>query len=322
MRRVDHVDVGPFHMRYQNLNQHPNLKVFDALVNAHATLLGPNDVHECIASLARIFIAAYRFRFQNPGMAVRYRDAVNGLSTAAITDLRPFCHNTTAQTLGLTLRYLDEHNALATKTVNINVYYLVQVGNEGVNNNHINQLVNNQIQIANQNQAVQRAGLRFQRAVNTVTNISNFGNASILLAGNNVPNINHGKFQTTGAFAKRLVDLLNVNQNVGVDVVYLDEYLEDDAQGKTFRAGDDSLGTAPTRPIVTVRTAVAPDDPDGSGARTYPTTLLHEIGHAIMNIGYHSTQPDNLMSAGSIRNGTNALSSGQIACCRSSSFVG
>lgn len=50
------------------------------------------------------------------------------------------CHNVAANTLALTLRYVDEHRALGIKTVDVNVYYIVAVGNEGANNQAVDQL--------------------------------------------------------------------------------------------------------------------------------------------------------------------------------------
>jgi hypothetical protein len=125
-----------------------------------------------------------------------------------------------------------------------------------------------------------------------------------------------GKLQDSTTGGDRLITALNAIGGAGVDVVFLQEYDQNDIQGRAFRVGQNYNGFSPNRPIVTARTT-----PAVGGAPTHPTTLLHEICHAISSNGDHIQDPDNLMANGAIRNGRNLLSSGQIGWYRNNGWV-
>jgi len=117
---------------------------------------------------------------------------------------------------------------------------------------------------------------------------------------------------------QRLVEYTNASGAAAntMDVVYLDNYetAQNDVQGRAYRTNDPTL--TPNRPIVTITL-----NPPAGGAATYPTTLAHELGHAITGCPAHIQDANNLMSAGSMRNGTNRLSDGQVAWLRNSPWA-
>ena len=118
-----------------------------------------------------------------------------------------------------------------------------------------------------------------------------------------------GTFQDSMGGGNRLIDYCNtLPRTADVDVVYVPAFDQDDIQGRTFRAGVGQNNHVPLRPIITVR--VTP--PQGAGA-THPTTLAHEMGHALCTEPGHSASANELMTAGHNRNGTNSLTLGQMA---------
>ena len=133
-----------------------------------------------------------------------------------------------------------------------------------------------------------------------------------------VPLNQQGKFADGGMGGQRLVEYTNASGAAAntTDVVYLDNYetAQNDVQGRAYRTNDPTL--TPNRPIVTITL-----NPPVGGAATYPTTLAHELGHAITGCPAHIQDANNLMSGGSVRNGTNRLSDGQIAWLRNNPWV-
>jgi hypothetical protein len=133
-----------------------------------------------------------------------------------------------------------------------------------------------------------------------------------------VPLAQRDKFADGGNGGERLIKYMNASGAGAntVDVVYLDNYetAQNDVQGRAYRTNDQTL--APNRPIVTVTL----NPPVGGGA-TYPTTLAHELGHAITGCPAHIQDANNLMSGGAIRNGTNSLSDGQISWFRNNPWT-
>jgi hypothetical protein len=123
------------------------------------------------------------------------------------------------------------------------------------------------------------------------------------------PVAQRGKFADGGMGGQRLVEYMNASGTGAntVDVVYLDNYetAQNDVQRRAYRTNDQTL--APNRPIVTVTL----NPPVGGGA-AYPTTLAHELGHAITGCPAHIQDANNLMSGGAIRNGANNPSDGQM----------
>ena len=205
------------------------------------------------------------------------------------------------------------------ETVHLNVYYLAPVG-ANPNVGPIDAIINQHITNANQLGCYQTANITFQRVnAAAVVATQTAAAASILLpAVTAVPLHNQGKFADGGVGGQRLVEYLNASGAAAhiVDIVYLDNYetAQNDVQGRAYRTNDPTL--APNRPIVTITL-----NPPAGGAATYPTTLAHELGHALTGCPVHIADPNNLMSAGSVRNGADTLSHGQIGWLRNNPWA-
>jgi hypothetical protein len=70
------------------------------------------------------------------------------------------------------------------------------------------------------------------------------------------------------------------------------------------------------RPIVTVTLY-----PPAAGFATQPTTLAHELGHALTGDPDHSRDADCLMAGGNIRNAQNTLSDGRVGWFRNNPWT-
>jgi hypothetical protein len=315
-RRVDLVNIPivNFHPRFRsrNPNQRPDLKIFDPLVqgySAAATELDRVIILGDILDLAAAFLA------NNQGGAQRYLQAVQTLQIAANHDLTQKFGGS-ANAIRQDIVAAANAQGLAQKTIRINVYYLDAVG-ANPNLGPIDAIINTQITSANTSQAFQTARLNVVRINANAALISETAaHESILLTHPPAPQNMAGKLQDSTTGGDRLITALNAIGGAGVDVVFLQEYDQNDIQGRAFRVGQNYNGFSPNRPIVTARTT-----PAVGGAPTHPTTLLHEICHAISSNGDHIQDPDNLMANGAIRNGRNLLSSGQIGWYRNNGWV-
>src|SRR5262249_32819664 len=67
-----------------------------------------------------------------------------------------------------------------------------------------------------------------------------------------------------------------------VDLVYVPTFAEDDAQGLTTRPNSTGLATTPNRPYVTIGWSPLNAGQFPMAATTFPTTLAHELLHALM----------------------------------------
>jgi hypothetical protein len=106
-----------------------------------------------------------------------------------------------------------------------------------------------------------------------------------------------------------------------VDLVYVPSFAEDDAQGLTTRPHSGGLATTPDRPYVTIGWNPLNAATFPTAAVTFPTTLAHELLHALMDDGTHTADANNLMAGGADRNGTNVISTAQMAIARNSTFI-
>ena len=319
-RRVDHVSLpGGFNPRFRG-NSGPglqNLKNLDPFVQACAQM--PDDWVK-VQALSRVVQEARAKITQLLGQVEqRYINAVQALLTSAQNDLNVLCGATFQPNRTTDLVALHTNTPLVQRTVRLNVYYLSPIGSNP-NVVPIDAIINQHIMNANQLACYQRAGMTFQRVNPAATVATQTANgASILLpAVQAVPLHNQGKFADGGMGGQRLVEYLDASGAGAntVDVVYLDNYetAQNDVQGRAYRTNDTTL--APDRPIVTITL----NPPVGGGA-TYPTTLAHELGHALTGCPAHIGDANNLMSAGNARNGTNSLSDGQIAWLRNNPWV-
>ena len=316
-RRVDHVSLpGGLNPRFRgNAGPGPqNLKGLDQFVQAYANVHGQDDWAK-IGALAQIVQEGLAHVAAAQGQVnQRYVTAAQTLVNSANADLNLLCGAPFQANRTTDLIALRANTPLVQRTVRLNVYYLAPIGANPVVG-PVDQVINQHIMNANQLACYQRARITFQRvnAVATVARQTASGGSILLPAVTAVPLNQRGKFADGGMGGQRLVEYLNAS-GAGAntaDVVYLDDYetAQNDVQGRAYRTNDMTL--APNRPIVTVTL-----NPPVGGAGTYPTTLAHELGHAITGCPAHIQDGNNLMSGGSIRNGTNNLSDGQIAWFR------
>lgn len=314
VRRVDHADLGLTHPRIQaQAPGVPALDGFDADVTACAA--ATNDFDR-VGALGRIVARARTGYLDVPAAAMpqRYAAAAVQIYDAARADLSAIC--LPAYQVARTKDIVDLANAaaLAPKAVQINVFYLAPVGAAPAVA-AVDAVVNNHIGAANNAAGYQRAGISFVRtnAHAVVATQTAAGDSLLLPAIAAVPAAMRGKFADGGVGGPRLVIYSNASGGAAgtIDVVYLDHYDQVDVQGRTFRAGADYAGQTPTRPIITVTL-----NPQAPVAPTYQTTLAHEMGHALTGYSDHSVDPNSLMAAGAIRNGTNAMTDGMIGWFR------
>lgn len=120
-----------------------------------------------------------------------------------------------------------------------------------------------------------------------------------------------------GKFYESQLGLLASNSNFTqekdcVDVYYLADFYSADVKGVTVRPNgqpEGYSGRPPVRPVI-VLNAVQSD----------PSTLAHELGHALLDDGSHDPNRENLMAAGAARTG-NTLTADQVNRIRSSPYV-
>jgi hypothetical protein len=322
-RRVDHVHLPlGFNPRFRGQGGPgpTNLKGLDPFVQAYWNVQGQDDWAK-VGALAAIVeqAQAYITAALLAHMEQRYIDAARALLQSANTDLNLICGATYQANRSTDLTALHAAGALAPKIVRVNVYYLAPIGaNPNVGPTDI--IIDQHITNANLLACYIRANMTFQRVngVAIVASQTATGGSILLPNIEAVPVAQRGKFADGGMGGQRLVEYMNASGAGAntVDVAYLDNYetAQNDVQGRAYRTNDQTL--APNRPIVTVTL----NPPIGGGA-TYPTTLAHELGHAITGCPAHIADANNLMSGGAIRNGTNNLSDGQISWFRNNPWT-
>lgn len=315
-RRVDHLNIPVLNFnprfRARNPNLRPDLKMFDPLVQDYA---GAATELDRVIILGDIMDLTTGFLGNNPAVANRYLQAVQTLQNAAIQDLN-LKFPATANAIRQDIVGVSNGQPLAQKNININVYYIDVVGANPVLL-PIDNAINQQITTANNSPAFQAARITVHRTNGVATLISETAaHESILLTSPPAPVNMAGKLQDSTDGGTRLITVLNAAGGAGVNVVFLDEYDQNDIQGRAFRVGQNYNGASPTRPIVTVKLT-----PAVGGNATHGTTLLHELCHAISSNGDHIQEPDNLMAAGAVRNGRNQLRCGQIGWYRNNAWV-
>jgi hypothetical protein len=320
-RRVDHVDLGKFHIRWRSKpSDLADLKVFDADVTAFAAA---NNNFDRVTVLGRLLQQTTAYRTLGPNVFPdRYSNAVNALHMAVTNDLNQICGALQPARTADILAASSVHPVLAPKNVALNIFYLVPVGAApsalellGVDvriSAHINQ--------ANNAPGYEQAGITFYRtnAAAVVARQTAAGQSILLPVAADVPVASRGRFADGGNGGPRLITYCNASGGAAksIDVVYLDHYDQADVQGRTFRAGVDYGGSIPARPIVTVTL-----NPPADGNATYPTTLAHELGHALTSDPDHSLDASCLMAGGAIRNGNNTLSPGLIGWFRNNPWT-
>ena len=319
-RRVDHGTIkifgAKFHPRLRDPAGRPNLKVFDPYVNAFAQA---NNNWDKVAALGDIVGTAHQFinafvPKPNPGgQNVRYKTPVDDLLVEARNELNNICGAGMALGREANIVSMTNNVAVAIRTITVNVIYLAAVG-AVPNLVNVDAVIDGQILTANALAAFTTAGLRIVRQNAATHVVTDFNNDSILIQGG----ANDGLFDESRLPIYRLVGYLNTQVWTGrVDVVYHDGFADQDVQGFTARMSGVYAGRTPnTRPVVIVRMTPCP-----GGNLTHPTTLAHEIGHAVTDCGQHSAQPNDLMASGAIRGVANNLSAGERAWFRNNPYA-
>lgn len=323
-RRVDHVNIPgiPWHPRYRGRNTiRPDLKMFDPFVQRHETCVNPVDRVNALGEI--IDLATGFLSISNdPTVLARYLAPVQALRAAAIQDLRARVGTAYVDGASRDIIALANGGALTPKRIPVNLFWVAPRGAppDAARLGAITTAIAAQVTAANQCAGYRAAMLTVVPAAAAPRVLSESpAHESLLLAGDQVPVAMRGRFQEAGRGGVRLIQTLNTIPGTGVDVVFVERMEADDVQGFTFRTskGHPLDGAVqPERPIVLVR-----ETPAAGGAGTHPTTLAHELCHAISDEGEHSADPKNLMSAGSARDGTNALGPGQIGWYRNNAYA-
>ncbi|MGH7460715.1 MAG: hypothetical protein ACREMA_06760 [Longimicrobiales bacterium] len=320
VRRVDHVDLGPASIRFRGVAAGlTNLKIYDGDVAAYPA--AANDFDR-VTILGRI-VQQTRSYLNLPAGTVsqRYVNAVNALMQSALQDLTLICGGAYQATRNADLLRLAQNGALAPKTITVNVLYLAPIG-AVPNVIPIDATINQHIAQANANGGYQRAGISVVRAnaAAVVATQTAAGQSILLPAGGGVPANQVGRFADGGEGGRRLITYCNARALApsSIDLAYLDNYeqQQNDVQGRTYRVGDTSVGIASNRPIVCVTL-----NPPAAGNATYPTTVAHELMHALTGCPTHSGDVNNLIAVGSTRNMNANITDGQIAWMRNNPWV-
>ncbi len=315
-RRVDHqhINLGlvSFNRRIQPFQGPLHLRHFDPFVDACTRLpLGPLQKAGALGRLMQeLLVYMAGFPAVTP-QNQRYVTPVNTLLLQVRQDLiqiwgAPRHNDREADLLALA----NGHNIVA-RTVNLNVFYIEAV-NANTNLGPIDAEVNRQIAAANGLPSYMTANLQVAR--------SN-AQATLLSMRNNDVNHpildNNGNFREDARSVWELIQELNTQNLPGaVDLVMVDSLSGNDVQGFTCRrAGLYSNVQPAQRPIVLVRMTPALMN-NGAPSPTHATTLAHELGHALTDTADHSLNPNDLMSAGSIRGAVDQLSHAEMAWFR------
>ncbi|MCX6593061.1 MAG: hypothetical protein NTZ56_16205 [Acidobacteria bacterium] len=319
-RRVDHVTLNvlgfKFHPRFRDPDGRPNLKVFDAFVTA---FWQANNNFDKVTALGEIvaatsqYIAGFVALPAPGGQDLRYLTPVQDLLAEANNDLNLICTVAAAVQRNADIVAMANNQVIVQKVVLVNVFYLAAVG-AVPNLVPIDQLIDGHIVIANGLASFTAANLQVARHNAVATLVTDFNGESILVEGG--PGA--GLFDESRLPIFRLIGYLNAIALPGrVDVVYHDGFVDADVQGFTARRSGVYSGRTPNaRPVVLVRRTPSP-----GGGLTHPTTLAHELGHALTDCGQHAAQPDDLMAAGAIRGAVNQLSFGEKAWFRHNPFA-
>ena len=314
-RRVDHVSVPSvslsqgFRLAHPRVRSSPgglDLKMFDADVAAFAR--ATNNVDR-VGILGRIIECSSAFLALPLAAAPqRYRQAVHALYQSAQLEMNQICGGAVYQPLRTQDLVMATHQTvLPPKTVHLNIFYLAPIGTIPLVG-PIDRTINTHIAQANTCPGFQVAGLTWQRnnpAAQVVTQSP---------TGQPILNPANGQFSDGSTGGERLIaycERFVPPSATSIDIVCVEHYDQADVQGRTLRSGHDYNGSIPRRPIVTITM-----NPPGRGALTYPTTLAHELGHALTGEPAHSADPNNLMAEGANRNGRNHLTPGQIGWFR------
>lgn len=319
-RQVDHLSLPAYsftrgfhlaHPRFRDPANRPDLQNFDALVQAYHQTTNNFDRLTLLGSIINQTVNFVAVR----GPGDRYGAAANVLHNSALVDINNICGHLHQHALE------DWVNNVARPARHIDIHVIILTPVGGAIPGGLPATITAHINNANNTMAFQTANITLQRAVAANTHATQYAGNSILLTAPPAPANKAGCFQPDiAASGGRLIQFCNNIGNANgaqcIDVVYVPDFELDGVAGRTFRAGQTYAGVQVQRPIVLVNS----NAPAGL-AVTWPTTLAHELGHAICSEGDHSTDPNNLMADGNNRNGNNGLSVGQRAWFCSNNWV-
>ena len=334
-RRVDHFRVLSFNIRYRG-NPDQQLKAFDQLVvdfhaatTDHARLVALGEI---IAGATAFGVGAHTPQTHTP---------VAALANAAEQDLRLLLagRDVNADLTVGDLRALPV--TWAARRLRVNTWVVVPDAQRHQHFANIDAMIDAHLLAANTLYAAQGMALTVVRrnGVSTVSSrvdptqeatrtnsLLDFTPDPLTISDGLRPYLpqlqaSAGKFSMDAR--SRVATWLNgkaVPANT-VDLVYVPTFAEDDAQGLTTRPHSTGLATVPHRPYVTIGWNPLNAATFPTAATTFPTTLAHELLHALMDEGTHTGDANNLMAGGANRNGTNTIGMGQMAISRSSTFI-
>jgi hypothetical protein len=334
-RRVDHFKIVSFNVRYRG-NPDQQLKDFDQLVT---------DYHAALTDQARMIalgeIIARATAFGAGAHAAQTQTPVTALAAAAEQDLRLLLAGRDVDTDGAITALRTPPATWGVRRVRVQTWIVVPDAQRNQSFGRIDTMIDAHLLAANTLYAGQGMRLSVVRrnAVSTVSSrvdkdteatrtnsLLDYTPDPATITDASRPFLaqmqaSAGKFSMEAR--SRIAGWLN-NQTVPadtVDLVYVPSFAEDDAQGLTTRPHSTGLATTPDRPYVTIGWNPLNAATFPTAALTFPTTLAHELLHALMDEGTHTSDADNLMAGGSNRNGTNVISTAQMAIARNSTFI-
>jgi hypothetical protein len=334
-RRVDHFKVASFNIRYRGAPD-VQLKAFDQLVTDYHAALSD---HARIIALGEIIARATAF---GAGVhTAQTHTPVTALAVVAEQDLRLLLAGRDVNADGAVAELRVLPNTWGARQVRVNTWIVVPDAQRNQNFAHIDAMIDAHLLAANQLYAGQGMQLTVVRR-NAVSTVSSRADANAEATRTNslldyTPDpatitdglrpflaqlqASAGKFSMEAR--SRIAAWLNAKAVPAdtIDLVYVPTFAEDDAQGLTTRPHSTGLATTPDRPYVTIGWNPLNAMAFPTAAVTFPTTLAHELLHALMDEGTHTADANNLMAGGSNRNGTNVISTAQMAIARNSTFM-
>lgn len=334
-RRVDHFTVVSRNVRYRG---HPDtqLKAFDQLVT---------DYHAALADHARFIalgeIIARATAFGTGVHTARTKTPVAALAAAAEQSLRLLLARCDVNADGAVAELRSDPATWGARRARVNTWIVVPDADRNQSFAHIDRMIDLHLRDANALYSAQGMQLTVTRrnAVSPVASriddkveptrensLLDFTPDANTLSAGMRPYL--AQFQASaGKFSmdarSRVATWLNGKAMPAdtIDLVYVPSFAEDDAQGLTTRPNSGGLQTTPKRPYVTIGWDPLDAALFPTAAITFPTTLAHEFLHALMDEGSHTGDANNLLAGGSNRNGTNVISTAQMAIARNSTHM-
>ncbi len=311
-RRVDHVKIGPFNPRYRG-RPDLDLKALDEPVGRYERA---NNFQDRISALGEII--AKTAGYTAADHAQNTYAPVNDLAQEAGVELQQKLEGTSIPYNAMSEALKGSPGELPPMKVVLKTYALCVVGAEAGPIPDLDDLIDEHVEQANAVFNQNGASLTILRGTPRAEVIScikkedgDTADNSFLNASSLPGYFKKGLFGDLGrANLARYFNATPALFKNSVEVVYVPEFDQDDVQGVTTRPSTKDVKVKPQRPFVAINRTM-------KSGTTYPSTLVHELVHALIDNGDHSSDEDNLMAEGSKRNGKNALTFGQICALRS-----